>query len=593
MTKSLFFSLLATPVLFATADINAIRAADPRNIANGRRIPALNYVDQPYVVVNAQGHWVCVATTGKGLEGQPGQHIISTVSENQGGDWSEPVAIEPDTGPEASWATPLITPGGRIYVFYVFNGEEVVTLPNSERRIRSDSHGWYVFRYSDDGGKSWSAQRYRVPIRTTAVDRRNPWRGEVCHFWSIDKPKVQDGTVYLAITKLGKFFMDDGEGWVIASQNLLTENDPDKIAFNLLPEGDQGIKNPALGSVQEEFNLVPTGGNALSAVFRTATGTMGVSYSRDNGVNWSKPEPMTYTPGGRVIKNPRACPKLFKTAGGKYLLWYHHHGGKSWSGRNPAFISGGTLGEDGIIRWSEPELLLFDPNPAIRISYPDLIEQDGQYWITETQKSIARVHRIDPSLLQGLWNQATLNTVCTNGLSLEKLDLGGVEAHPDVQKDFGTLTFGGFSVELQADLTGIGAGTTLINTMNDAGRGVRVSLAELASKPVMKIEISDGFRSTYWCTDPGALASAVNHAVFVCDFSAGIVMSIVNGIFCDGGETRTQGWGRLPGDFNSATGNYQATVAPSVKAVRLYNRPIRVSEAIGNFRSLQREQPRQ
>jgi hypothetical protein len=35
-----------------------------------------------------------------------------------------------------------------------------------------------------------------------------------------------------------------------------------------------------------------------------------------------------------------------------------------------------------------------------RMSYPDLIEQDGKYWISETQKTIARIHEVDPSLLR-------------------------------------------------------------------------------------------------------------------------------------------------------------------------------------------------
>ena len=61
------------------------------------------------------------------------------------------------------------------------------------------------------------------------------WR--VCHFWGIDKPKVKDGKVYFAFTKLGKYFMLDGEGWIIESDNLLTERDPDKLAFKLLPDG--------------------------------------------------------------------------------------------------------------------------------------------------------------------------------------------------------------------------------------------------------------------------------------------------------------------------------------------------------------------
>ena len=569
------------------ADIQAVRAADPRNISNGLRIPALSYVDQPYVVVTPTGEWVCVLTTGKGLEGQQGQHVASTISTDQGKTWSELLPIESEEGPEASWATPLMTPSGRIYVFYVFNGDEVVTLPNSDRRIRSDSHGWYVFRFSDDGGRTWSAQRYRVPIRTTAVDRRNPWRGEVCHFWGIDKPKIHDGKVFFAITKLGRYFMQDGEGWVIESDNLLTERDPDKIAFRLLPDGDQGVRNPAFGSVQEEFNLVPLEGDALFMVSRLTTGTPAQSVSRDGGVTWTVPEVMTYGPGKRSFKTPRACPKLFKTSDGRYLFWYHHHGGKMWGGRNPAFLSGGIL-KDGVIHWSEPELVLFDPKVAVRMSYPDLIEDKGRFWLTETQKTVARVHPVDTALLQGLWNQADCATVCTNGLVLEKLDGGDAVARPAVPKSFGDLTSGGLTVELHVTLTAGTPGQTLFSTFDDAGQGVRITTATLAERPSLRIELGDGFRTVAWQTDPGVLEAGKRAVVdFICDFSAGLVMTVVDGVFCDGGEVRAQGWGRLPGDLGEPKGSYQAWVDPQVAGLRLYSRPIRTSEAVGNFRAAQ------
>ena len=60
---------------------------------------------------------------------------------------------------------PLVVESGRVYVFYVYNGDRV-----SGRR--ADMLGWYCYRFSDDGGRSWSS-RYRLPLRETAVDRGN------------------------------------------------------------------------------------------------------------------------------------------------------------------------------------------------------------------------------------------------------------------------------------------------------------------------------------------------------------------------------------------------------------------------------------
>lgn len=587
MSRLLLLSLLSLTLSGLAADIHAVRAADPRQISNGLRIPCERYVDQPYVVVASNGTWICTLTTGSGLEGQPGQHIVATRSTDQGKTWTVLVDIEPADGPEASWATPLITPYGRIYVFYTYNGDNIVTLPDSNRRIRSDTQGWYAFRYSDDEGQTWSAQRYRIPLRITDVDRGNPWHGETCHFWGIDKPKVVNGTVFFAFTKLGKYFMQEGEGWLMRSDNLLTEHDPDKIHFTMLPEGNQGIRNPELGSVQEEHNLVPLGGSNLFCVFRLEGRTPAQSYSRDAGATWSLPTPMTYGPDQRTIKTPRACPKVFVTSEGKYLFWYHHHGGMNWRGRNPVFITGGLLKEDNHIHWSEPELLLFDPNPSIRMSYPDLIEQNGEFWVTETQKSVSRVHSVDRSLLEGLWNQKTANQVCQKGLVLEKLNSGDSSARPLAPNTFGLLSHGGLTLDLWVDLDPkLSSGELLISTLNAAGQGIRIMTTDLANQPTLLIELHDGNRVAAWYVDPGVVTrGAKHHVVFICDFSAAILSVVADGLFCDGGVARSCGWGRLPLDLDEVKGAPHVLMTSQVKHLRLYDRPLRTSEAVANFRS--------
>ena len=62
---------------------------DPRNIKTGFEIPSEGYCDQPYVVINADGSWTCVMTTGSGHEGDTGQHVVATISQDQGQTWSE------------------------------------------------------------------------------------------------------------------------------------------------------------------------------------------------------------------------------------------------------------------------------------------------------------------------------------------------------------------------------------------------------------------------------------------------------------------------------------------------------------------------
>ena len=77
--------------------------------------------------------------------------------------------IEPHGPPEASWGMPLKIPSGRVYVFYDYNGDDVHTLRGKETRV--DMLGWYVYKYSDDNGRTWSKNRYR-PSRAGNRDRQ-------------------------------------------------------------------------------------------------------------------------------------------------------------------------------------------------------------------------------------------------------------------------------------------------------------------------------------------------------------------------------------------------------------------------------------
>ena len=180
-----------------------LTAQDPRNIRNGWEIPNEGYADQPYIVKTDDGAWLCVLTTGPGAEGQGGQHVITTRSTDQGRTWSEPVAVEPSDGPEASYAVLLKAPYGRVYVFYNHNTDnvrEVIADRNGKpgKITRVDSLGHFVFKYSDDGGRSWSADRYDVPQRDFEIDRNNPYQGKLKFFWTVGKAFTLGGAGYLA-----------------------------------------------------------------------------------------------------------------------------------------------------------------------------------------------------------------------------------------------------------------------------------------------------------------------------------------------------------------------------------------------------------
>src|SRR5690606_23805667 len=116
---------------------------------------------------------------------------------------------------------------------------------------------------------------------------------------------------------------------------------------------------------------------SLYTVYRTDQDSPGHAYSRDNGKTWTSPAFMTYGPGARKVKHARAANFVWKGTNGRYLYWYHNHGGFTFGNqRNPAWIAGGhevDTPAGKAIAWSEPELLLYDDDMNARISYPDFV----------------------------------------------------------------------------------------------------------------------------------------------------------------------------------------------------------------------------
>ncbi len=382
----------------------------PIDISTGWEIPSEGYCDQPYVVKTADGAWLCTMTTGRSAEGSRGQHIVATRSTDKGRTWSPLIDIEPADGPEASWVMPLVTPSGRIYAFYTYNKDNLrqVLADNPYAARRVDTLGEYAFKYSDDGGRTWSDRRWHIPVRETAIDRANPYQGKVRFFWGVGKPIEHKGSMFLGFSKVGRFgdnFIAQSESWILCCDNILTEPNPDRLRWQTLPDGDHGLKSPE-GPIAEEVNLTALSDGSLFCTYRTVAGHPCHAYSRDNGRTWTKSEFMSYYPGGPLVDHPRAANFVRKLTQGPfaegYIYWFHNHPGKSYEGRNPAWLLGGVEKDSPagkVIYWGKPVAVLASKDPKVRISYPDFIEDDGRLYITETQKSIARVHEIPMALL--------------------------------------------------------------------------------------------------------------------------------------------------------------------------------------------------
>src|SRR5215470_7077888 len=183
MSPAVLVSVVLFTSLWAQAPVD-----DPRNIKTGSVIPDEGYSDQPYIVKTDDGAWLCVITTGPGVEGAGGQHVVTRRSTDQGKTWSAPVDVEPSNGPESSYALLMKVTSGRIYVFYNHNTDNIREVIADKPAYptglckRVDSLGHFVFKYSDDHGRTWSAKRYDIPMRDFDIDRRNPYGGKLKFF---------------------------------------------------------------------------------------------------------------------------------------------------------------------------------------------------------------------------------------------------------------------------------------------------------------------------------------------------------------------------------------------------------------------------
>ncbi|MFW6328014.1 MAG: exo-alpha-sialidase [Bacteroidota bacterium] len=598
--------------------------SDWRNIENGYIIPDESYSDQPYIVKTDDGAWLCVMTTGSGHEGQLGQHIISLRSFDQGKTWIDKRDVEPADGVEASYAVLLKAPSGRIFVFYNHNTDNLREIigddPPYKNGIvrRVDSQGYFVFKYSDDHGKSWSKERYTIPIREFEIDRNNVYNGEIRFFWNVGKAFEYHDKAYVPLTKVGGFgdgFFTSNEGALLKSDNLFTEEDPSKATWETLPDGDIGLRTPPGGGPiagEQSFSILSDG--SFYCVYRTIDGYPVYTYSRDGGHTWDTPQYLRYA-NGRLVKHPRAANFAWKCENGKFLYWFHNHGGKfimehpsrrsmAYNDRNPVWIAGGIEKDSKqgkIIEWTQPEILLYDDDPIIRMSYPDLVEDKGNYYVTETQKDIARVHKIDKNLLEGLWAQFSNDEKASEGIAHEwkyngngfpqtikapsfsnfyqrdptKADLGGKHIR------------NGFTIDIQFNLENLEANQILIDARDSSGKGWEVSTT---SNKTIQLSLNDGRTQSVWDCDENLLKPNSDHYVsIIVDGGPKIISFVVDGLLNDGGDTRQFGWGRFNPYLQSVNGSKELVIGKEIKGiidnVNIYNRAITVSEAIGNYNS--------
>lgn len=317
--------------------------------------------------------------------------IVFSSSDDGGKSWLEPVHL---VGPRtiddktriASWAFPLVSKSGRIYVLY-----------NRNQGIS----GWISFHtglmegiYSDDNGKTWSEPQ-QIPIPKSPYD--DP-EGKIPPEWIVWQKPINDlsggyfvGYSHWLNTKVA--YLKEVQEWpqiesvveFMRFTNINNNPEPKDIQIRFSGWGAEALRVPHRDyphlSVVQEPSLVRLPDKRLFCVMRTCSGYIWWSQSFDDGATWSNPQPLLYKDFGKPLMNPVAPDPIYKLSDGRYVIFYHNNrGGKIAGGlndaepREPLYISVGEFKPNGNqpIWFSQPKLFATTDNVSIDgVKHPD------------------------------------------------------------------------------------------------------------------------------------------------------------------------------------------------------------------------------
>jgi len=224
------------------------------------------------------------------------------------------------------------------------------------------------------------------------------------------------------------------------------------------------------------------------------------------------------------------------------------------------------------------------------MSYPDLVEENGRYFVTETQKSKAMVHEIDPEFLDTLWKQLDCHKCMTENVILDisdgEGDIPGEVIMPRlpvfIKRDLNKADYGkmdlhrSFALELSIRMNSLRPGQIVLDSRDDGGRGIAL---RTSPERTLEIVLCDGQTINVWDTDPGALEEGRLHHIVI----------NVDGRLLDGGDYRQFGWGRFSPNLADVNGSGSLRIASELdgelESLRIYSCYLLTSEAVGNYRA--------
>jgi len=274
-------------------------------------------------------------------EGQPDQHIVFAQSRDEGRTWSTPRIIagpaRAGQKPIASWAFPLVSRSGRIYVLYSQHVGKFDTFYHTTGRMDGI--------YSDDNGRTWSAPQ-TVPMPRSQRDNPDPSYPANWICWQKPLRLGPDGKYLAGFTRwtskavkknpTSSWISHDSRVEFMRFDNLDANPEVAGLKITWIATNDQALAVPFPGhpevSVCQEPSIVKLPDGRLFCVMRTAAGSPFWSVSADQGNTWAQPRRLLQRDGGAPLKHPLSPCPIYDVGGntagsGRYALFIHNHDG--------------------------------------------------------------------------------------------------------------------------------------------------------------------------------------------------------------------------------------------------------------------------
>lgn len=315
-------------------------------------------------------------------EGEPDQHIVFSQSKDEGKTWATPRIIagpaKAGQGNMASWAFPLVSKRGRIYVLYSQNVGKFDTFPHTTGRMDGI--------FSDDNGSTWSSPQ-NIPMPRTSRD--NPDASFPGNWICWQKPLrlTKDGHYYAGITHWTSKEVKPNptKSWIshdsvvefMRFDNVDDNPDVAQLKISWFAFDKDAITVPFPGhpevSTCQEPSIVKLPDGRLFCVIRTSAGSPFWTVSSDDGQTWSPARRLLRKDGGEPLLHPLSPCPIYDLGGnasgsGRYALFIHNHDGhyKNYgptdtsSHRRPIHLVSGHFkaGADQPVWFDEPKFFM-------------------------------------------------------------------------------------------------------------------------------------------------------------------------------------------------------------------------------------------